>query len=450
MCRSPGYLPWYWSVEQGTQYTWEEHMDGVITTESQYNFANDHEKPERGSLTKQGRRLILRADHICPWIANWVGLKNYRYFFTKLLWTIILFLEWFAIFGYLIYNLVKNGFKVRVSTIGMLACALPIVLFFIFFMIVFCRHIKYLCRNTTTLQELRAEKNQDFTNPYDLGCCTNCSETLGPKACCLCWFIPIPIRRLNAGIYWRRNDAENPDPKFDYGAEVPRRKYKIYQDGDSSSDSHKEYSSSSDSDSNEMVESNNGFMQLQDINTTPKKAEEPPKSPIQNQINQQNSEKLQNEFYLPKPDNQQNKTPQKTPETPQKSLDQEYYIPKSDEKPKIETPKPERKQSMIGVNVDELLDDTEGTPSPSKKRPHKSPKMRRFDPERDSGKKVYKKVHVAHNANGTVIVSPRSSSVQRKGSPLKQMPSPPSSPKSPNRANRLPSPPTSPKSPARI
>ena len=53
MCRSPGYLPWYWAVQKGTQYSYQEQMDGVITTEEQKYFVTQFSKPERDSLTKK-------------------------------------------------------------------------------------------------------------------------------------------------------------------------------------------------------------------------------------------------------------------------------------------------------------------------------------------------------------------------------------------------------------
>lgn len=408
MCRSPGYLPWFWAVEKGTQYTWEEHMDGVITTQEQYNFADANAKPERGSLTKQGRRLILRADHICPWIANWVGLKNYRYFFTKLLWTVLLFMEWYAIFGYLIYKLVKFGWKLRVSTLGMIICALPVFLFFIFFMVVFCRHCGYLCRNTTTLQELRAARDEDSMNPYDLGCCTNCSETLGPKYLCCCWFIPIPLPRLNAGIYWRRSDKTSTSKDIDYAAEVPRG-HAIFASEDQKSNNHfimddeeaaeEEYMQlPPKSEYSVSPNYNNSNQNKQELPTrsAPKNTPEPPK------------------LEAPKPQNNNNKsTSQNIPELPTRSAsaqskkqqDSQQKLSASN-KTQYQSPK---KEKLIGVDVDQLLDDTSESP-----RLPKRPKMRRYDPERDAGKKVYRKVHVAHKGDGSVVVSQ-----------VKRMPSPP-------------------------
>jgi len=207
MCSSPGFLPWYWAVERREKYSFEEQMGGVITNDEQYEFAFENDKPERGSLSKQARRIVLRADHICKWISNWVGLKNYRYFFIQLIWFCIMFIYFFAILGFDIYSIFTKGWVNGFQHIVLFIVAIPVVLFFIFFVIVFFRHVRYLVTNNTTLHELKAERTGDMTNPYDLGCWNNCTETLGPGICCPLWFLPVPLPRKNNGFKWRRNDV---------------------------------------------------------------------------------------------------------------------------------------------------------------------------------------------------------------------------------------------------
>lgn len=226
MCKSPGYLPWYWSVEKGTEYTFEEQMDGIITNDNQYNFAIKNSRPERSTLSKKARRIVLRADHICPWIANWLGLKNYRHFIQFLFWNFSLFVCFFVVIAYQIYDIVKNGWKTRASTIGAFICAIPDVPFFIFFFTIFMRHLNFVCRNTTTLQELKQsneDESEDYENPYNTGCCNNCSEVMGPCYCCCLYMFPcFCLPYLFSGIFWRRNDED--EENFDYAKPRPRHK----------------------------------------------------------------------------------------------------------------------------------------------------------------------------------------------------------------------------------
>ena len=206
MFRSAGYLPWYWYIEKREQYTYEEQMGGIITNRAQSEFCSSLERPERAILSTKARRIVLRADHICKWIGNWVGLKNYRYFFVQLIWFVFLFLYFFLVLIFEIVDMAQNGWETRAPRIMVLILCIPIFLFFIFFMIVFVRHIRYLVTNNTTVHELKSERTHDFTNPYDLGCWQNCIETMGPAKYCPIWFLPIPIPRTNDGFVWRRND----------------------------------------------------------------------------------------------------------------------------------------------------------------------------------------------------------------------------------------------------
>lgn len=207
MFRSPGYLPWFWAVEKRESYTYEEHMAGIITNQDQFNFATENIRPERATLSKQARRIVLRADHICPWISNWVGLKNYRYFFMQLLWFLVSFIFFFIVVGFEIYDLAKNGWSTNVPRIGLIIIFIPVMLFFIFFMVVFVRHCRYLITNNTTINELKCEREDVYTNPYDIGCCENISQTIAPKEFCLCWFFPVPLPRESNGFDWPRNDV---------------------------------------------------------------------------------------------------------------------------------------------------------------------------------------------------------------------------------------------------
>ena len=233
VCRSPGYLPFYWAVERRESFTFEEQMDGVVTTEEQFNFAAYNARPERGAFSKQARRLILKADHICKWIANWVGLKNYRWFFLKLIWGTIYFICWFADLIVCAIEM-RNGWVNKVGFIGMIVLFLPVFGFFGFLIVMIRRHTVYTCRNTGTLQQFRVRKKRNKHNYYDLGCRRNCVSVFGPGSCCLCWFFPVPISRKWGGFHWETNGtippsteedsdtAEEPEPQQQSEQEPPR------------------------------------------------------------------------------------------------------------------------------------------------------------------------------------------------------------------------------------
>jgi len=47
-------------------------------------------KPDRTHYSKRLGQLVLRMDHVCPWINNVVGFRNYKYFFLMLFYAIVL------------------------------------------------------------------------------------------------------------------------------------------------------------------------------------------------------------------------------------------------------------------------------------------------------------------------------------------------------------------------
>ncbi|KAH0793430.1 DHHC zinc finger domain containing protein [Histomonas meleagridis] len=209
VCSSPGYLPFYWAVDKRQEYTLEQQWDGVVTNQKQFDFAAYNGRPERGSFSVQARRLVLKADHICKWISNWVGLKNYRYFFTMVIWMLLYFIMFFADF---IAVMVKmHNWQTRASVIGLIICAAPALGFSGFAIVIFRRHVRYLCRNTTTLQQFKVKKLKDKHNYYDLGCCRNIVEVMGPAKYCPIWFCPIPYHREWNGFTWEKNAEPKDD-----------------------------------------------------------------------------------------------------------------------------------------------------------------------------------------------------------------------------------------------
>lgn len=211
VCSSPGYLPFYWAVEKGDNFSYKQQMDGIVTTEEQFEFAAYNGRPERGSFSKQARRLVLKADHICKWIGNWVGLKNYRFFFIKLVWCFVYFLDWFALLILEFVHIGLHGWKTTVPLIGMLVCTLPMIGFFFFICTIFFRHIRYTVKNTTTLQQFKLKDRTDKHNYYDLGCWRNCISVFGPAKYCPIWFFPVPIPRETDGFHWETNREIPPD-----------------------------------------------------------------------------------------------------------------------------------------------------------------------------------------------------------------------------------------------
>jgi hypothetical protein len=78
-CMDPGFLPFTWVHTQRFWYSWQEQLDGLAVTEAQFAFARSHRAPGCSFSASSGR-FVIRADHICGWIGNWVGKRNHKQF----------------------------------------------------------------------------------------------------------------------------------------------------------------------------------------------------------------------------------------------------------------------------------------------------------------------------------------------------------------------------------
>jgi energy-coupling factor transporter transmembrane protein EcfT len=88
-CRDPGYLPFNWNLTQRTKYTWQELMAGTAIRAEQITYAQSVPRPPSCSYSKEYGRYIIRGDHICGWIGNWVAKRNHKHFILMLIWGVV-------------------------------------------------------------------------------------------------------------------------------------------------------------------------------------------------------------------------------------------------------------------------------------------------------------------------------------------------------------------------
>ena len=105
MCRGPGYAPYDWSVKKDVNISFEETVKRFAVYQQQVDFAKAGEQPPRSCFSTPARRFILRADHYCAWMTNWIGLKNQRYFIIFLFYgSIVLFSIFLITLSFLHYH----------------------------------------------------------------------------------------------------------------------------------------------------------------------------------------------------------------------------------------------------------------------------------------------------------------------------------------------------------
>ena len=144
-------------------------------------------KPFRSHHCPDCDNCIIRFDHHCPWIGGCVGKRNYFYFFIFLC---ILNINdiFIAIFGLLhiiyIYKDVPNEQKgdknwIAICLIELLPSLLTIIFLgctMIFTTGLWIYHIKLICRNMTTKEEIKKLIFDVIGNTHDFGVSKNCRD----------------------------------------------------------------------------------------------------------------------------------------------------------------------------------------------------------------------------------------------------------------------------------
>jgi hypothetical protein len=177
----PGFLPFDWARSRLFRYGWLDQLSGLAIRRDQFEFAREH-RPTFASFSRSAGRFVIRADHMCCWIGNWVGKRNHKQFILMAFWGGVLatlLFVWNVIAAIELEDLVFWNILIVLFAIGT-EVVFSIALFF-----VFVSNLNDLRKNVTTIQRWKQERGQSY------GCMKSMREVCG-NGSVWCWALPIP------------------------------------------------------------------------------------------------------------------------------------------------------------------------------------------------------------------------------------------------------------------
>ena len=180
MCSDPGYLPFNWIKTQKTKYDWQEILSGKAITTEQIEFAKKY-KPNFASFSTFSGLYIIRADHICGWVANWIGKRNLKFFILQNLYgsiyciSLIIFRNF-----YINYNIKLSNYIYYLSIFS----AIFEYLFAFILIMTFFGDLLMISENQTQISQFKNIKTEN------IGFYESMKEVFGEKNF-FCWFCPI-------------------------------------------------------------------------------------------------------------------------------------------------------------------------------------------------------------------------------------------------------------------
>jgi len=164
-------------------------------------------KPDRAHYDSMTKKLVLKMDHYCPWVANCIGFNNYKFFVLFLFYAIS---YCFTIIGITLKpfltvwtNQGQNdpnqpitssqptnepaAFRMQTILVFMVASVFSLSIFFLFSF-----HCYLVSKNRTTIEVYGAPTIRNvgpFKNAYNVGCFKNWQQVMGNSM--LMWPIPV-------------------------------------------------------------------------------------------------------------------------------------------------------------------------------------------------------------------------------------------------------------------
>ena len=180
LAMDPGYLPYDWIKTKKTKYGAVDLISGTAIRNDQYEFAENHRCPF-ASFSKSSGRFVIRADHICGWVTNWIAKRNHKQFMLMLLYGFIyaasLFIwQFFAKFNF--NRSLFSSFIILVTDCVEFVFGLTLISTFV-------GNVHDLVSNETQITKYKGVETEK------IGCINSMRQVCGNGNIC-CWLCPQP------------------------------------------------------------------------------------------------------------------------------------------------------------------------------------------------------------------------------------------------------------------
>lgn len=172
------YLPFFYPAQKDRKtFTQTEYRQGFAYKPEQIKWAKKQEKPNRSTFSSSVGYFVIRADHYCVWVRNWIGYKNHRFFliFTSFsaIYMVTIFINFchFLIFHFKACSFFCHAFCL--STSGFFSYIFTVQTLYQYY---------HVSMNKLLLENLKGQNRF-----YDRGCLNNWSEICGPKKLICLW-----------------------------------------------------------------------------------------------------------------------------------------------------------------------------------------------------------------------------------------------------------------------
>lgn len=185
---NPGYLPFFYPAQTDRkEFTKEEFRLGYACQQEQYDWVKKQKRPNRSCFSERVGYIVMRPDHYCGWVTNWIGYRNHRYF--------IIFTTCASIYVDVIFFNVCHMFyyhRKEHTLIGYILMVCFSAFFGLLFSLQAYFQYKRISINITLLELMKRQVPY-----YDRGCLNNWSEICGSKKLICLW--PFPCISLKPG-----------------------------------------------------------------------------------------------------------------------------------------------------------------------------------------------------------------------------------------------------------